>query len=56
MPKRYPPEFRQRVLALLDEGRRVADIASDLGLSCQTIYHWRNQPSGIVVQVLEAKP
>ena len=43
MPKRYPPEFRQRVLALLDEGWRVVDVASDLGLPAQTIYNWRNQ-------------
>jgi transposase len=43
VPKRYPSEFRQRVLALLDEARRVVDVAHDLGLPQQTIYNWRNQ-------------
>jgi transposase len=39
----YPPEFRQRVLDLVSSGRRVADLARDLGVSNQTIYTWRRQ-------------
>ena len=39
----YPPEFRRRVLDLLASGRRVSDLARDLGVSDQTIYTWRRQ-------------
>lgn len=39
----YPPEFRQRVLDLIAAGRRVADVANDLGISDQTVYSWRQQ-------------
>lgn len=41
----YPPEFRRRVLDLLTAGRKVADLARDLGVSAQTIYIWRHQES-----------
>jgi len=37
----YPPEFRGRVLALVEAGRKVAEVAADLGISEQTIYTWR---------------
>ena len=43
MPKRYPAEFRQRVIALWEAGRKVADIAADLDVSANTIYIWRRQ-------------
>ena len=43
MPKRYPAEFRQRVIALLEAGRKVADIADDLNVSANTIYIWRRR-------------
>jgi putative transposase len=39
----YPPEFRRRVLGLIEAGRKVADVARDLGISSQTIYNWRRQ-------------
>ena len=39
----YPPEFRRRVLDLLPAGRRVTDLARDLGVSDQTTYTWRRQ-------------
>lgn len=39
----YPPEFRRKVIDLIDAGRKVADIARDLGISEQTIYTWRRQ-------------
>jgi transposase len=43
LPKRYPAEFRRRVLDLVAEGRKVTEVAQDLGLSPQTIYSWRRQ-------------
>lgn len=39
----YTAEFRRRVLELLAAGRRVADVARDLGISDQTVYNWRRQ-------------
>jgi len=39
----YPAEFRRRVLDLVEGGRKVADVALDLGISEQTIYTWRHQ-------------
>ncbi len=39
----YPPEFRRKVLDLLESGRKVADVARDLEISEQTIYVWRRQ-------------
>lgn len=39
----YPPEFRRKVLDLVEAGRAVADVARDLGISDQTIYTWRRQ-------------
>jgi transposase-like protein len=43
MPKRYPPEFRRRVLELVKAGRPVSEVAADLGVSTQAIYNWRRQ-------------
>ena len=39
----YPAEFRQRVRDLIAAGRRVRDVAVDLGISEQTVYSWRQQ-------------
>ena len=39
----YPPEFRRKVLDLVDAGRPVADVARDLGISAESIYTWRRQ-------------
>jgi transposase len=39
----YPPEFRRKVLGLLEEGRSVAQVAHDLDISEQSIYVWRRQ-------------
>jgi transposase len=39
----YPPEFRRKVLDLIDAGRKVTDVARDLGISEQSIYTWRRQ-------------
>lgn len=41
--KGYPPEFRQRALDLIASGRKVGEVARDLGISGQTIYNWRRQ-------------
>jgi transposase len=43
VPKRYPEEFRRKVLDLVAAGRPVAQIAADLAVSDQTIYDWRRQ-------------
>ena len=39
----YPPEFRRRVLALVEGGRKVAEVATEFEVSEQTIYTWRRQ-------------
>ncbi|KAA1004129.1 transposase, partial [Pseudonocardia sp. EV170527-09] len=39
----YPPEFRRKVLDLVEAGRPVLDVARDLGISAQSIYTWRRQ-------------
>lgn len=41
--KGYPAEFRRRALKLLEAGRKVRDLAEDLGVSEPTIYAWRKQ-------------
>jgi transposase len=43
VPKSYPPEFRRKVIDLVESGRPVAQVAADLGISEQTIYVWRRQ-------------
>ena len=39
----YPPEFRRRVLDLVEAGRPIAEVAQVLGVSDQSIYTWRRQ-------------
>ncbi|GAA4300064.1 hypothetical protein GCM10023178_04890 [Actinomadura luteofluorescens] len=41
--KGYPPEFRRKVLDLVEAGRPVREVGRDLGISDQTIYTWRKQ-------------
>lgn len=43
MPRSYPPEFRRKVLDLVEAGRPIKQIAEMLGISNQTIYVWRRQ-------------
>ncbi len=43
MSRRYPSEFRRRVLDLLAAGRSVAQVAAELQISEQAIYGWRRQ-------------
>jgi transposase-like protein len=39
----YPPEFRRKVLDLVEAGRPIAEVAQTLGISGQSIYTWRRQ-------------
>jgi transposase-like protein len=39
----YPPEVHRKIVDLVEAGRRVADVARDLGISEQTVYTWRRQ-------------
>ena len=41
--KGYPPEFRRRVVALVEGGRKISEVAAELSVSEQTIYTWRRQ-------------
>ena len=41
--KGYPPEFRRRVVEVVEGGRKVAEVAADLGVSEQSIYTWRRR-------------
>lgn len=43
MPRGYPVEFRRKVLDLIEDGKPVAEIAAQLGITAQTVYNWRNQ-------------
>lgn len=43
MPRRYPVEFRRKVLDLIEAGKPVAEIADQLGITAQTVYNWRKQ-------------
>ncbi|HWD44179.1 MAG TPA: transposase [Actinomycetota bacterium] len=39
----YPPEFRGKVLDLVEAGRPIAEVAQALGISDQSIDTWRRQ-------------
>ncbi len=39
----YPPEFRRRVVDLVEGGRKVSEVAAGFEVSEQTIYTWRRQ-------------
>src|SRR4029450_13461657 len=39
----YPPEFRRKVLDLVEACRPIAEVAKALGISDQSIYTWRRQ-------------
>ena len=40
MPRRYPPEFRRKVLDLSKSGCTVAEVAAALDVTGPTIYNW----------------
>jgi transposase-like protein len=39
----YSPEFRRRVVDLVEGGRKVSEVAAEFEVSEQTIYTWRRQ-------------
>ena len=39
----YPPEFRRKMLDLVEAGRPIAEVVQALGISAQSIYTWRRQ-------------
>lgn len=43
MPRHYSAEFRFRAVALVEQGRSVASVADDLGISEASLYRWWNQ-------------
>ena len=43
--KKYPEELKQRILDEVMKGRRVADEASEYGVSLQIIYQWLKSTS-----------
>jgi transposase-like protein len=43
VPRRYPPEFRRKVLDLLKAGCTVPELVRDLQITDQTICNWRRQ-------------
>ncbi|OJU74309.1 MAG: hypothetical protein BGO15_12755 [Microbacterium sp. 71-23] len=43
MARQYSPQFRERVLALVHDGRDAGELASELGIASATIYRWRRQ-------------
>lgn len=55
----YPPEFRRRVLDLVEAGRSVVEVAGDLvELVPESIYAWRRQDGidkGLVPGLSSAK-
>lgn len=60
--KRYNKEFKDGVVHLvLDNGRSVASVAKDLGISEQTVYRWldqqktRQRPDKVRIIELEAE-
>lgn len=43
MPRQYPPEFRERIVALVRAGRPVPGLSADYGVASATIYRWLDQ-------------
>jgi transposase-like protein len=43
MPRQYPPEFRERIVALARSGRPVSALSADYGVADATIYRWLDQ-------------
>src|SRR3954464_10783217 len=39
----YPPEFRREAIELLRQGRTPGELSKSLGVSPQTLRHWRRQ-------------
>ena len=43
MPRQYPQEFRERIVAVARSGRSVSEISSDYGVAGATVYRWLDQ-------------
>ena len=43
MPRQYPPEFHERIVALARAGRSVPGLGADYGVAGATIYRWLGQ-------------
>lgn len=54
MSRRIAKEIKQEILAKVQAGERVADLAEQYAISSKSIYGWLRQDSGeAVVSVLE---
>lgn len=43
MPRPYPPEFRDRAIALVRSGKQVNQTAYELGISAGCLHGWLKQ-------------
>jgi transposase len=43
MPRQYPQEFRERIVALARSGRSVSGLSVDYEVAGATIYRWLDQ-------------
>ena len=43
MPKQYPREFRERIIAMARAGKPVLELSADYGVADATIYRWLKQ-------------
>lgn len=43
MPRQYPPEFRERIVALARAGRSASGLSADYDVAVATIYRWLAQ-------------
>jgi transposase-like protein len=43
MPRQYPPEFRERIVALARSGKTVSGLSAEYGVAGATIYRWLDQ-------------
>lgn len=54
MGRRIPREIKQEILAKVEAGERVVDVAEQYAVSSKTIYGWLRQDTGeSVVSVLQ---
>lgn len=43
MPRPYPPEFRERAVALVRAGKPISRVAAELGISEGGLHNWVRQ-------------
>jgi transposase-like protein len=43
MPRQYPPELRERIVALARSERPVSGLSAEYGVADATIYRWLDQ-------------